>query len=934
MRKGVCVSVRLDTFCQKDIFASAFCQKAYFPRYTNRTPLRLSPPPMECLRGFRRGSDDGSLKNRVGRAVERTDTSVVSPKPESNWTLHSLLASAFFCRGPPSADKDDPPPGGSSSRAEDTRPRSSTSASVLGGIPETDDAASSADDPPPTRVETVEVSVSGAMAKASRTRRPPNKSIVARVGIPDKHAKGVTKGKLAHRRSWSWSMQWSAGEGNSDKKRRRHESAGERGTRAPAEARDFERDGFDDLWNPGAGAGAASVDDASATSLATATLTSTAPIQEGTGAHSRSGSWSDGWAVGGVTAGWFSSSGKTATEKLAAKTDKKDKKDAAKATQKQHALASELLRKRAAREDDQLQRVMEETAKAHLYSLPRRRSVADEHAACVLVTPARNGKKGDDGNVSPPTLFRRDTSVSVASAGTWVDVELRGTASLASSSCSSDKSEEYRTRGTDGEWGIAPFDPSSRKIRASAFFASYDQRGAAGEGSCTLVCVALAEWLAANPGRLPTETLVSGSVGNAVRGGGCSGVDFATAEEVLDDELVPTPAKQKSLDDARLVFCGDASSPPSTPDGAQVAVTPTRGQSVAGRPPVKPRFVLDALMAGAAREWRALCLDPALVKRFPDKHFDLDTAAALHTPFSVAAEASRNGTEDTEHTEHRNSSEHRNCSVPSTDTDEKRISAVPSLARNKNKATPYLLRAAIHHGDSFVGFLRPPGVHKGDSPTLDALSSAAPPLLDIVEQLAKQAPATFAVSWNDHFFTLHFRHEELDDEDERNHNQNERDETGGAKGSKQKRPRKRTRKVVAYVIDSLGERLCEGCRRGYVLRFDENSLRCADTYVQPPGVEGGGIEKEGSGIETRMESRGGGGDKKTKSTKKTKSDASAVAAAIAAFIGDVLPSRALRELGVSITNHATGSRNATEPDPETLMRRLQIEFHRVETNRG
>ena len=259
---------------------------------------------------------------------------------------------------------------------------------------------------------------------------------------------------------------------------------------------------------------------------------------------------------------------------------------------------------------------------------------------------------------------------------------------------------------------------------------------------------------------------------------------------------------------------------------------------------------------------------------------------------------------------------------------------MPSLARNKNKATPYLLRAAIHHGDSFVGFLRPPGVHKGDSPTLDALSSAAPPLLDIVEQLAKQAPATFAVSWNDHFFTLHFRHEELDDEDEMNHNQNERDETGGAKGSKQKRPRKRTRKVVAYVIDSLGERLCEGCRRGYVLRFDENSLRCADTYVQPPGVEGGGIEKEGSGIETRMESRGGGGDKKTKSTKKTKSDASAVAAAIAAFIGDVLPSRALRELGVSITNHATGSRNATEPDPETLMRRLQIEFHRVETNRG
>ena len=26
--------------------------------------------------------------------------------------------------------------------------------------------------------------------------------------------------------------------------------------------------------------------------------------------------------------------------------------------------------------------------------------------------------------------------------------------------------------------------------------------------------------------------------------------------------------------------------------------------------------------------------------------------------------------------------------------------------------------------------------------------------------------------------------------------------------------------TVVYVMDSLGERLCEGCKRGYLLRFD------------------------------------------------------------------------------------------------------------------
>ena len=190
-----------------------------------------------------------------------------------------------------------------------------------------------------------------------------------------------------------------------------------------------------------------------------------------------------------------------------------------------------------------------------------------------------------------------------------------------------------------------------------------------------------------------------------------------------------------------------------------------------------------------------------------------------------------------------------------------------------------LLRAKIHHDKSFVGFLRPPGVAQGDSPALDALAEAAPPLETIVRELAAAAtpatPSTYAVSWNDHFFTLHFRRE------------------AGA--------------TVAYVMDSLGERLCEGCRRAYVLRFDSESLESTSTFSKPYAAEGKREFKDGATIAEPLDA----------------------AAAAAAFIGDVLPSRALRDLGARIL-----AKNAEDPDPETLMRRLQIEFHRVEAERA
>ena len=131
-----------------------------------------------------------------------------------------MLASAFFCRGPPSADDDDVhvPPHASASGPRKPGMRRPPSASSLPDIPESgvgdpagaDDAASA---------DAVEVF----LPDDSPSRRPPAGA-----------AGGEPARKLSHRRSWSWSMQWSAGE-PSAKARRKHES-GERGTRAPAEA--------------------------------------------------------------------------------------------------------------------------------------------------------------------------------------------------------------------------------------------------------------------------------------------------------------------------------------------------------------------------------------------------------------------------------------------------------------------------------------------------------------------------------------------------------------------------------------------------------------------------------------------------------------------------------------------------------------------------
>ena len=97
-----------------------------------------------------------------------------------------------------------------------------------------------------------------------------------------------------------------------------------------------------------------------------------------------------------------------------------------------------------------------------------------------------------------------------------------------------------------------------------------------------------------------------------------------------------------------------------------------------------------------------------------------------------------------------------------------------------------------------------------------------------------------------------------------------------------------------------------GCRRAYVLRFDGDSLSSRDG-----------------------QSATGPQDQDEAPAEEREREPADAAAAAAAFIGDVLPSRALRDVGARIL-----AKDAEDPDPETLMRRLQIEFHRVEAERA
>ncbi|XP_004303395.1 PREDICTED: uncharacterized protein LOC101301406 [Fragaria vesca subsp. vesca] len=163
---------------------------------------------------------------------------------------------------------------------------------------------------------------------------------------------------------------------------------------------------------------------------------------------------------------------------------------------------------------------------------------------------------------------------------------------------------------------------------------------------------------------------------------------------------------------------------------ALVAVIADWFQNNPDHMPIKSQF--DSLIREGSLEWRNLCENETYMKRFPDKHFDLETVLqAKIRPLSV----------------------------------------VPRK--------------------SIIGFFHPEGVDEGQFDFLHGAMSFDN-IWDEISRAASECssngePQVYIVSWNDHFFILKVEPE------------------------------------AYYIIDTLGERLYEGCDQAYILKFDSNT---------------------------------------------------------------------------------------------------------------
>ena len=720
-----------------------------------------------------------------------------------------------------------------------------------------------------------------------------------------------TSGK--HRRSWSWSMQWVSSRGSSGKKPL--DEAWERAGDGEDEASAPERSKGDDSSLLQEHPLDVVIDDdlmptpskpTSASSPSTSASASSSPeaeAGEGEAGDKRDDSptkkktSTGGWGFGSLSKHFRTKSAEEMEAALALREEK------AEADRAEKARVAEL-HERAKREELELQRVLDESRAAAVTSLPRRRSLSDESTTCVLVTPpvkrskphrrpksalpatpaipetneneSEEGAEAEGDASEPPVNCGRSEllrNLSDEMDAVAMDASDSAAGETTDAVCSQPGGARERSAGTagEGEWlqvelrgmpsraepapldalNVSTLEPPPARIRAMVFFASLDQRSASGEGACTLCCIALAEWLEANPGKLPTAPLDSTAAAAAA-------AENEQNERVAEARTIPETPPRDAGRTSPQVMGALAMTPPVTPAPAR----PT------------PALVMDGIISGAAREWRRLCEDEDLVRRFPDRHFDLDTAMGMHEPFHVVAEAAAARARLT-------------AGEPGDDEGEEEEAAAAAaveghraLLRRPGVSLPSLVRMEIDHGASFVGFLSPPGVSRGDCALLDMLTEAAPPLPAIIDELAAMAPATFIVSWNDHFFVMRFVRET------KGAGPPGWDPVAAAEAEAEGSPSE----LIVYVMDSLGERLCEGCKRAFVLRFDGASDRSAS--------------------QDGRASDGGG----------------AVAAA-ARFIGEVLPSRMLRHVSAEVA--AAAEPGGPELDPERLMRRLQIEFHRV-----
>lgn len=173
---------------------------------------------------------------------------------------------------------------------------------------------------------------------------------------------------------------------------------------------------------------------------------------------------------------------------------------------------------------------------------------------------------------------------------------------------------------------------------------------------------------------------------------------------------------------------------------------------------------------------------------------------------------------------------------------------------------------------SFIGFFHPEGAD--DHSDFDFLSEAMSfdSIWDEISRTGSNCssdggPQLYIVSWNDHFFVLKVEHD------------------------------------AYYIIDTLGERLYEGCQQAYILKFDDGT--CIDLVSNPTedATESENQEKRNAAAEVELVCRG------KESCKE--------------YLKSFLAAIPIRELQADIKKGRTSS--------TPLHQCLQIEFHFTES---
>ncbi|XP_078177889.1 uncharacterized protein LOC144572268 [Carex rostrata] len=176
---------------------------------------------------------------------------------------------------------------------------------------------------------------------------------------------------------------------------------------------------------------------------------------------------------------------------------------------------------------------------------------------------------------------------------------------------------------------------------------------------------------------------------------------------------------------------------------------------------------------------------------------------------------------------------------------------------------------------SFVGFFHPEGDMENESGFEFLHGSMS--FDRIWDEIMKSAecesdrPMVYIVSWNDHFFVLKV----------------ERD--------------------AYYIVDTLGERLYEGCNQAYILKFDENTIIYQVSVEEKATTEGDAVTEQETASGTCQSEIFCKGKEACK-----------------VYIKSFLAAIPIRELQEDIKKGRVGAGSAT------LHQRLQIEFHYTE----